>query len=1339
MSEIIKHSKKVLSATLAVSTIVWAVGLFALAPVEVGARAGDLVKKAGDPAVYLVDADGVTIHPFPHQNVYESWGYPQNFSTVLTTDISGFTVGNDVEFRDGALVRALETPAVYVVSGKTLRPVISAEVFEALGYDYDNITWLPQSFLDKYGATGTMIQDTTIHPDGTLVKYASSSTVYLLQNGAKRAFSSSSVVASNGYSRTPVITIPSSETYVDGAAIVVTEESLMVPTGVGSAPSSSEVSQPVGTGLTVALASGTPVATTVIADSRGVLDDGAQAFVPFIKVALTAGSDGAVKVTNMAFKRSGISADADLSALYLYEGDGLGNSFLAASTSLSSGVVTFNNPSGIITVPAGQTKYVMLRADIADDVGSGKTISFTLESASGVTTDGATVSGSFPMAGNTMSTATTATLGSITVAGVSPLDATTVDPGSTNFELWRFSLTAADQDMEVRYMKISMTGSASSSDVNNFRLETAGTTLASVASMNSNDEIVFDLSANPYKIEKGQVKNISLYGDVVSGSSRTIHFQIQEMYNMNVYDTEYNVYTKVNKADSWTIVESHSSTTNTTINAGTLTISKSSDSPTGNIASNATGVVMARFDFKANGEDVRVNNLTVASSRAIDEAKVYFNGSQVGSTTDLNTSALFSFGTSVVIPAGQTKVIEIRADAQDNNGNALADGATVAITLSAGSSNARALSSSTAISTSEVTGNTLTVRTGTLSISENTAVNDASASNPSGVKGQSNILIGSFILAAGTGEGVTISQITMKDDADGSTTGSSLADQFYNLRLESAGPADMNGNYTSGTAIGTTVGTLTDTVANTYNFNPTPNIKLAASQKITINVYASSLNSATSTQLNSINNDTGGIIIPSAVSATGNDTSRDASATSATALQAVYISSSGNMIVESVATSNQAKARIVTAGLSDVELYKFKITALVEDVEITRFVINDTIVSTAVGATSAQGKPTSTFLNFKLREVGGSEISSGAYLYSTSTPTDGGYVDFNLGSANSYTVKAGQEKTLVLTGTVNSSSAISSGSTHQFSLRTDSIQDGSTYAVTGRGKGSNTEINRPTTAQTGLAITVRAAYPLVERQSLSSSTLPKGNTTDLAGAKFKVTAVGGKISLKKMTFQVTLSDTTTTTLLELSSFKLYRDGALMGSTEYSIYDGTGTAQADELSHSGTAKLSVKSLNGTLGTHNGNTESATSTYITVLLGTQRTDIADGQTAGSGEEVIEAGDSNTYELRFNVTNAFGGTPATDNDSIVIQLLGDASETEVKTANLGATATGTYHQGIVGLGTTNYNFLWSDYSANIGDHTSSFKSAGSTGKDWTHGYQVPSSSTQDSYIPLETWTLS
>ncbi|OJI07330.1 hypothetical protein BK004_01190 [bacterium CG10_46_32] len=1357
MSDIIKHSKKVLSATLTVSTIVWSIGLFALAPVKVGAAAGDLVKAAGSPAVYLVDADGVTIHPFPHQNVYTSWGFPANFSSTFTTNLSGFTVGNDVEFRDGSLIRALETPAVYFISGKKLRPIVSATVFETLGFNYDNITWLPQSFLDKYGTTGDMLTSTTMHPNGTLVKYASSSTLYLLQADQKRAFASTDVAKVNGYANIPVITIPSSETYADGSQVVVKESSLTIPMGVGSAPVDNGVpAGPVGSGLTVSLASTTPAASTLIADSSAGGDDGAQAFVPMTKVALTAGSDGAVKVTSIKFTRGGISANADASALYLFEGDGVDGSFISASSSYNSGVVTFTNTSGLITVPAGSTKYVTLRLDLADDTGSGKTIYFSVPSASDVTTDGASVSGSFPIMGNTMSVATASDLGYVTLANVSPSGAASVNPGTDNHEGWRFTLYGGDQDMEIRHMAISMTGSASSADLKDFVLEVGGVAISeTVASLNASDEIVFNFPT-PYLVEKGQTKTVSLIFDVVNGSSRTIHFQVQEMYDMNVYDTQYNVYTKLNRADSWTIIESNSSTTNTTINAGSLTVSKSATSPTGNVAVGATGVTLAKFDFKATGEDVKISSLTVSTPSALngmDNVKVYFKGAQVGSTSDsdaTNNNAAFTFGASVVIAAGTTEVIEIRGDTKTDAAVNYSAAASISVTLDAGSSNARALSSSTSISTPSVTGNTLTGSTGTLTVAENTSVGDASASNPTGVKGQQNVLLGSFVVTAGAGEGVSITQITLTDDV-AATAGSSLADTFQNMRLESGGPADVNGNYAAGTAIGTTVGTLTDTIDTTYNFNASPSIKLGVANQMVVNIYADILSSASTTQLDTVNADTTGVVYPSTVTATGTETNSSANAgltvngvASTAGLQNLYLAANGTLTVENVAGSSQVKTNILTSGATGVSLYKFKATALTENVDITRFIISDTIASATLNATDANGKPTSTLKNFKLY-AGDTLVGSLSSLNATAAPTLGGYLDFNLGSGTPYTLVAGTEQTFTLKADVNAWPSISSGSTHTFSLDADPLgTDGTAKSVTARGIGSSVDLSGPAATVTGNALTVRRAYPLVEALPLSNTTLSGGATTQIGAAKFKVTAVGGQVRLKKMTFEVSLTDSTTSTALSLNNFKVYRNGTLMSSTEYSIFDGTGTAAGDELSHSGTAALTTLALGGGLGTHTGNAANSTSTRIVLMLGTQRTDM-DGTTnakLGAGEEVIDAGTSNTYEIKLDVANAHVGA-STDSDSITVQLLGDDSETAALTQDLGAMAVTTYRSGIVGLPSTNYNFLWSDFSANTGDHTSVFKlntlDTAGTGKDWTHGYQVPSSSGQDAYIPLDAWRLS
>ncbi|MBI2637001.1 MAG: hypothetical protein HYW81_02305, partial [Parcubacteria group bacterium] len=242
-------------------------------------------------------------------------------------------------------------------------------------------------------------------------------------------------------------------------------------------------------------------------------------------------------------------------------------------------------------------------------------------------------------------------------------------------------------------------------------------------------------------------------------------------------------------------------------------------------------------------------------------------------------------------------------------------------------------------------------------------------------------------------------------------------------------------------------------------------------------------------------------------------------------------------------------------------------------------------------------------------------------------------------------------------------------------------------------------------------------------------------------ANFKVTAVGGQVRLKKITFQVSWTDTTTNTasLLSLSNFKLYRNGSPVDTSLYSIFDGTGTATGDELSPGGTATLTSDNMSG----QDGISPNSTSTYATLLFGVDASGIdsqaASGDT-GSGEEVIDVGTSNTYELKIDVANAHVGA-STDSDSITVQLLGDDAETANLTQRL-AEFTGAhqtvYRYGVVSLNGTNYNFLWSDYSANTGDHDSTFIQTGQS-QDWTHGYQVPSSSGQSAYVPLDSWVLS
>ncbi|MDD4996326.1 MAG: hypothetical protein PHW15_02560, partial [Patescibacteria group bacterium] len=67
---------------------------------------GDLVMTTSSSAVYYIQ--GAYKRVFPHYNVYLSWGYPSDFSTVKTvstSELASYTDANPMPFRDGALFR----------------------------------------------------------------------------------------------------------------------------------------------------------------------------------------------------------------------------------------------------------------------------------------------------------------------------------------------------------------------------------------------------------------------------------------------------------------------------------------------------------------------------------------------------------------------------------------------------------------------------------------------------------------------------------------------------------------------------------------------------------------------------------------------------------------------------------------------------------------------------------------------------------------------------------------------------------------------------------------------------------------------------------------------------------------------------------------------------------------------------------------------------------------------------------------------------------------------------------------------------------------------------------
>jgi len=774
-----------------------------------------------------------------------------------------------------------------------------------------------------------------------------------------------------------------------------------------------------GEGLTVALADDTPAAATIVADSTS--GDGAQSMVPMVKVKFSNGDSSDVKVTEVKFKRGGISADSDISQAYLYDGDTL----LAEYTSYSTGILTFSNSSGLFTVPAGQSKVVTLKVDLANGTSAGKTLNFSVLSADDVVSDASAVNGTFPLTGNLMSTAVASDLGKLTVASTTAAGSA-VDP-QTGLEVYNFTLAAADQKVEVRKIKFTNIGSTAYNDLNNFQLLDGATVLGTVDEMNTDKTVTFDLTASPLVIDKGVTKYMHLKADIVGGTNRTFQFSIQEITDITAYDTGYGVYIRANQADSWDISKTRGDSS--TINTGKLTVTRASDSPSGNVARSGTNVTLAKFDVKAAGENVKISQLDTRIYGTIGtdgfyQVKIYFDGSQKGTTKNASTSATdavtgdttFTFGNTFIVPAdGETHTLEVKGDIKKEDGTA-AD-ADDNFTVVVRDFEATGKTSLASVSVAAASGYQLTVKTGSLSAAVSQAVGDWTVTNPTAVPGQTEALVGVFTVTAGASEGADVTAVKLSDQSSSAN--------LQNLKV-------YKGTKDTGTQIGLTRSSVSTNT--NYTFYPSPYISLSANEQAVLYVYADVKTSVTTSS-----NDYIKLV---EVDGVGKTTNTSVNWTTGANGQKLYIADKGSLAVTLAADTPVASQ--LMAGDSEDTFLKAKLVAgAAEDMEVTYVQ-----VTADLGATT----PTSTVSNLKLYD--------GDTLLGTVAALDSqGKATFNL-TANPWVVPASQTKYLTVKADVGLYPYATSGGTVALKIATSTTAGtGITYkGATSGGQATTTSV-----------------------------------------------------------------------------------------------------------------------------------------------------------------------------------------------------------------------------------------------------------------------------------------
>jgi len=115
-----------------------------------------------------------------------------------------------VKFKDGEIVKAKASPAVYVISNGKRRPIASGQAFTNLGYKWENIIETENKTLQLLHPIGEIIDmgiKSVELEEGTLVKVKNESAVYLVNNNKLRPILSGTIFETLGFKWGNVINI----------------------------------------------------------------------------------------------------------------------------------------------------------------------------------------------------------------------------------------------------------------------------------------------------------------------------------------------------------------------------------------------------------------------------------------------------------------------------------------------------------------------------------------------------------------------------------------------------------------------------------------------------------------------------------------------------------------------------------------------------------------------------------------------------------------------------------------------------------------------------------------------------------------------------------------------------------------------------------------------------------------------------------------------------------------------------------------------------------------------------------------------------------------------------
>ena len=906
--------------------------------------------------------------------------------------------------------------------------------------------------------------------------------------------------------------------------------------------------------------------------------------------------------------------------------------------------------------------------------GSGTSVSGEIIKLALVAVDAGTtkVNGTLPISGNGMTMNTTLTIGTITqqTGAYKTVATTTEDIGKTAFVFTSIRVTAGSQEkVLVKGIRWNQVGSIGQTDIANMKtvLEPTGGTKTEYPAVISSDGKYYTTSfGSGVELDKGASAEIYIKGDIMSGSNRTIKFDIYRTSDLMVSGQTYGFgITPPTSGTGFTSSNPWYFGSQVTVSKGTLNIENSTSVPSQNVAVNLAGQPLGAFTVEARGESISVAQLVfnigtddngTASVNAADVTNVSLydeNGKVVAGPQDGAAADTVTFSDTVTFPVGKHVYTLKGKYGTDFPSNSTVQAST---TPSSDWTTVRGVTTGETITpapASAISFSTMTVKAATVAISVST---DPPAQTV--VSGAQAFVFARYLLdSTASGEDIRMPSIPLEYNTASTATNLTSCQLFDGATSVTTGSNIINPSAAASSTTFTFDGSgFTIPKGTVKTLDLKCNIASGAS-----GTYAWGYNGASSPTAT-------GLTSGQSATITENDS----------AGQLMTLATSGSFTV--ALDSSSPSYTLTAAGRTDVPVSVYRITTTNEAVTITDFALQLTSGTSGAGASTSPTDVTRVTLWDGANKVGQATFVGSSYSASTTLGTCSGCVAFQVPKDSSKLLTAKVDLT---------NQGVSQAGLPGTLVRVD-WDNASGDATKGTGVASGQQVQRTNSSDTASdGVRVYKSYPTLELVPLPNTHLTAGRV-DLF--RFKITAAPeGDVGVAKFTFRIaTSSATSQIDMIDNVNMYVYTDSGY--STVASGVQSDGALLASSVDLTG--------LVNTAG--QGTSWVSAATDIQVW--------AENSSAASTTVVIPAGGTRYFSIKGDATTA--GTQF----SVSTQLQGDTKfVSDLDSTAFTPTASTTFLATTTRLNTAGDNdFVWRPFSTTT---TQSINA-----NDYSTGYGIP-----------------